>query len=81
MAEDKKQESDLFFEGVLKKTKMGVTFPKELREALFDENEEVFFKITVPNKKNKIVLEFLSETEAKNLSEKIQSSKPKILKK
>jgi len=81
MAEDKKQESDLFFEGVLKKTKMGVTFPKELREALFDENEEVFFKITVPNEKNKIVLEFLSETEAKNLSEKIQSSKPKILKK
>ena len=81
MAEDKKQDNDIFFQDVIKKTKTGITFPKELREALFEENEDVFFKITIPNEKNKIILEILSETEAKNLSEKIQSSKPKVLKK
>ncbi len=81
MSEDKKQDNDFFFQDVIKKTKTGITFPKELREALFEENEEVFFKITIPNEKNKIILEFLSETEAKILSEKIQSSKPKALKK
>jgi len=81
MAEDKKQDNDFFFQDVIKKTKTGITFPKELREALFDENEEVFFKITIPNEKNKIILDFLSETEAKNLSEKILSSKPKVPKK
>jgi len=81
MAEDKKHDNDFFFQDVIKKTKTGITFPKELREALFGENEEVFFKITIPNEKNKIILEFLSETEAKNLSEKITSSKPKVPKK
>jgi len=81
MAEDKELDKDFFFQDVIKKTKTGVTFPKELREALFDETEEVFFKLIVPNEKNKIILEFLSETEAKNLSEKIQSSKPAPLKK
>ncbi|MBY8987947.1 MAG: hypothetical protein KGD61_05790 [Candidatus Lokiarchaeota archaeon] len=81
MAEDKKQDNDFFFQNVIKKTKTGITFPKELREALFDEKEDTFFKITVPKEKNKIVLEFLSETEAKNLSEEILSSKPKVLEK
>ncbi|NVM45253.1 MAG: hypothetical protein HWN79_10075 [Candidatus Lokiarchaeota archaeon] len=80
MAEDKEPDKDVFFQDVIKKTKTGVTFPKELREALFDETEDIFFKLIVPNEKNKIILEFLSETEAKNLSEKIQSSKPAPLK-
>jgi bifunctional DNA-binding transcriptional regulator/antitoxin component of YhaV-PrlF toxin-antitoxin module len=81
MAEDKKQDNDVFFQDVVKKTKTGITFPKELREALFDDNEEVFFKIIVPNEKNKIILEFISETEAKNLNESSISSKSKALKK
>ena len=81
MAEDKEPDKDFFFQDVVKKTKTGVTFPKELREALFDETEEIFFKLIVPNEKNKIILEILSETEAKNLSEKIQSSKPAPLEK
>ena len=81
MAEDKEPDKDFFFQDVIKKTKTGVTFPKELREALFDETEDIFFKLIVPNEKNKIILEFLSVTEAKNLSEKIQSSKPAPLKK
>ena len=41
MAEDKELDKDFFFQDVIKKTKTGVTFPKELREALFDETEEV----------------------------------------
>jgi len=63
--EEKKPNDDFFFEDIIKKTKTGITFPKELREALFNEDEETFFKIIVPNEKNKIVLEFLSEEEAK----------------
>jgi hypothetical protein len=63
--EEKKPNDDFFFEDIIKKTKTGITFPKELREALFNEDEEIFFKIIVPNEKNKIVLEFLSEDEAK----------------
>lgn len=80
MAQDKKQENDFFFQDVIKKTKTGITFPKELRDALFVEDEEVFFNIIVPNEKNKIILEFLSEEEAKSLSKQILSSKPKKIK-
>ncbi|MBY9012323.1 MAG: hypothetical protein KGD70_08105 [Candidatus Lokiarchaeota archaeon] len=81
MAEDKKQDNEPFFQDVIKKTKTGITFPKELREALFDDSEEVFFKIIVPNEKNKIILEFITDTEAKNLTESSLSSKSKELKK
>jgi len=73
--EEKKPNDDFFFEDIIKKTKTGVTFPKELREALFSEDEEVFFKIIVPNEKNKIVLEFLSEVEAKVQLEKFKERK------
>ena len=75
--EEKKPNDDFFFEDIIKKTKTGVTFPKELREALFNEDEEVFFKIIVPNEKNKIILEFLSEEEAKVQLEKFKESKPR----
>lgn len=81
MAEDKETSKDFFFQEVVKKTKTGITFPKELREALFEESEEIFFKLIVPVEKDKIILEFLSETQAKNLSKEIQSSKPKVVKK
>jgi bifunctional DNA-binding transcriptional regulator/antitoxin component of YhaV-PrlF toxin-antitoxin module len=75
--EEKKPNDDFFFEDIIKKTKTGVTFPKELREALFNEDEEFFFKIIVPNEKNKIILEFLSEEEAKVQLEKFKESKPR----
>jgi len=78
--EEKKSNDDFFFEDIIKKTKTGVTFPKELREALFNEDEEIFFKIIVPNEKNKIILEFLSEEEAKVLLDKFKESKPRTLK-
>ncbi|TKJ24545.1 MAG: hypothetical protein CEE42_10405 [Promethearchaeota archaeon Loki_b31] len=73
--EEKKPNDDFFFEDIIKKTKTGVTLPKELREALFNEDEEVFFKIIVPNEKNKIILEFLSEEEAKVQLEKLKERK------
>jgi len=75
--EEKKSRDDFFFEDIIKKTKTGITFPKELREALFNEDKEIFFKIIVPNEKNKIVLEFLSEEEAKVQLEKFKASKPR----
>jgi len=80
MAEDKKQDNNFFFQEVIKKTKTGITFPKELREALFDEDGEVFFKLVVPSEKDKIILEILSDVEAKTLSEKVSEKKPKITK-
>lgn len=78
--EEKKPKNDFFFEDVIKKTKTGITFPKELREALFSEDEEIFFKIIVPNEKNKIILEFLSEEEAKVQLVKFKERKPKTSK-
>ena len=81
MAEEKKLENDFFFQEVIKKTKTGITFPKELREALFDEDSDVYFKLVVPNEKKKIILEIISDTEAKELSEEISKSKPKVEKK
>lgn len=77
MAEEKKLDNEFFFQEVVKKTKTGITFPKELREALFDEDKDVFFKLVVPNEKDKIILEIISDTEAKDLSDKISKDKPK----
>ncbi len=77
MAQDKSPEEDVFFEDIIKKTKTGITFPKELRETLFNEEIETFFKIIVPKEKDKIILELLTEEEAKNQIVKVKESKPK----
>ena len=63
MAQDKRPEEEVFFEDIIKKTKTGVTFPKELRESLFNEEIETFFRIIVPKEKDKIILEVLTEQE------------------
>jgi len=89
MEKEKNSEDQIYYEEIIKKTKTGITFPKELREALFDPNEDVFFKLIVPKDKNRIILDILSEEEAKIQSEKIKSSKivdskvppPKVTKK
>ena len=60
MAQDKRPEEEVFFEDIIKKTKTGITFPKELRETLFNEEKETFFRIIVPKEKDKIILTFLS---------------------
>ena len=76
--ENKEESEDKnFYEDIIKKTKTGVTFPKELREALFDDEKEAFFKLIVPKEKDKIILEFLSQEEVKNLSEPLKTTKSK----
>ena len=75
MEPEKNSEDELFFEDVVKKTKTGVTFPKELRESMFEEDEEIFFRIIVPGEQNKIILEILSEEQAKEYSEKFKAQK------
>ncbi len=77
MAQDKRPEEEVFFEDIIKKTKTGITFPKELRETLFNEEKETFFRIIVPKEKDKIILTFLTEEEAKNQIVKTKGSKPK----
>jgi len=65
MANNEHSEEDLFFEEIVKKTKTGITFPKELRDVMFNEDVEVYFKLKVPKDKSKIILEFISEPDAK----------------
>jgi len=72
-----KQSEQPFFEEIVKKTKTGITFPKVLRDALFEEDQEVYFRLIIPNKKDKIILEFISEEQAKEISEKLKKVKSK----
>ena len=77
MEKDPNSKEEFFFEDVVKKSKTGVTFPKSLRDVLFEEDQDVFFKLIVPKEKNKIILEILSEEQAKEISEKLKISKPR----
>ncbi len=78
MEKDRNSKEEFFFEDVVKKSKTGVTFPKSLRDVLFEEDQDVFFKLIVPKEKNKIILEILSEEQAKEISEKLKISKPRV---
>ncbi|GAG60133.1 unnamed protein product, partial [marine sediment metagenome] len=77
MTNDKKREEEVFFEEVIKKTKTGITFPKVLRETLFNEQGETYFKLIVPKEKDRIILEVLTEDEAKKHIVEAKESKPK----
>jgi hypothetical protein len=72
----KKPTEDPFFEDVVKKTKTGITFPKSLREELFEEEKDVFFKLIVPQEKDKIILEILTNEQVNEISEKLKAKKP-----
>lgn len=83
-------DEDIFYEDIVKKTKTGLTIPKTLREELFDEDEDVYFRLIVPKEQDRIILEILSEEKADELSEKLKgksstpstsSAKPKMKKK
>jgi hypothetical protein len=78
MEEEKDSKDEIYLEEIIKKTKTGITFPKNLREELFEDDSDVFFRMIVPKEKNKIILEILSEEEAKHLSEKLKTKKPKL---
>ncbi len=77
MEEDKKPEELPFFEDIVKKTKTGITFPRYLRDQLFEEGTDVYFRMVVPQEKDKIILEFLNEEQIKELSEKLKTKKPR----
>jgi hypothetical protein len=67
MEEKKSLENRIYYESLVKKNKTGITFPKELREKLFpSEEDDYFFKLIVPQEKDKIVLQFLTEREAED---------------
>ncbi|MCK4380971.1 MAG: hypothetical protein KAW51_07495, partial [Candidatus Lokiarchaeota archaeon] len=80
MEENQNSDDQPFFEEVVKKTKTGITFPKDLRELLFEEDADVYFRLFVPKEKDKIVLEFLSDEQVKEISEKLKAKKPKVKK-
>ncbi|MBY9002474.1 MAG: hypothetical protein KGD73_00730 [Candidatus Lokiarchaeota archaeon] len=71
------EDQDLIYECVLKKTKTGITFPKDLRDLLFEEDQDTFFRLSITTKQDKIILEVISEEEATDLSEKLKAAKPK----
>ncbi|MHA1149076.1 MAG: hypothetical protein ACTSR8_12630 [Promethearchaeota archaeon] len=78
MAEEKKSSEKIFFEDVVKKTKTGVTFPKSLRDELFGDDEtDIYFKLIVPERKDRIILEILSEEQAISIKGTAKKSKPK----
>ena len=77
MEEDKKPEDIPFFEDIVKKTKTGITFPRNLRDQLFEEGTDVYFRMVVPQEKDKIILEFLNKDQIKELSEKLKTVKPR----
>ncbi|MEE9378994.1 MAG: hypothetical protein V3V33_13260 [Candidatus Lokiarchaeia archaeon] len=78
MEENQNSDDQPFFEEVVKKTKTGITFPKDLRESLFGEDTDVYFRMIVPKEKDKIILELLSDEQVKELSEKLKAKKPKV---
>ena len=65
MANNNHSDEDIFFEDIIKKTKTGITFPKELRDIMFSEDAEIYFKLKVPKDKSKIILEVISEASLK----------------
>jgi len=74
MSQKNNEEDNIFME-IVKKTKTGITFPKQLRETLFDEDDEIYFKLIVPKEQDRIILEIISEEEANKLSMKIKETK------
>jgi hypothetical protein len=78
MSEEELENNEgLIYEAVVKKTKTGITFPKEMRALLFDSNEDVYFQLRVPKNRKYILLKIISEEEANKLSGKQFISKEK----
>ncbi|MBN1215882.1 MAG: hypothetical protein JXA99_10635 [Candidatus Lokiarchaeota archaeon] len=82
MEEQKNLEENSFFETIIKKTKTGVTFPKEIRDELFPNDEDTFFQLIIPKEKDKIILKIIPKEEVdkinlKQILEKEEKSKSK----
>ncbi len=81
MKDEPNSEKQYYYEGIVKKTKMGsITIPKEIREDLFEKEAEVYFKLLIPLDKKKLILQVLSKEEADEFLQKSKKLKPeKIL--
>lgn len=77
MTEENDASRNNIFEAVIKKTKTGITFPKKLRDSLFKDGKDTYFRIIVPNEKNKIILEIISEEDANSISKELNLEKTK----
>ena len=82
MVEEKLEDNeDLIYEAVVKKTKTGITFPKEMRALLFNNNEDVYFQLRVPKSRKCILLYIISEEEANKLSGQFSSKEKEEIQK
>ncbi|MFO8019603.1 MAG: hypothetical protein R6U96_13330 [Promethearchaeia archaeon] len=76
MSEKDKSKEEVYYEKIVKKTATGgVTIPKELRDELFTEDKDYYFRLVVPQSQEKIILEILSEEESEKLKKKIKKKK------
>ncbi|MGV9174064.1 MAG: hypothetical protein ACOC35_16065 [Promethearchaeia archaeon] len=76
MSEKEEPKKDIYYQNIVKKTTTGsVTIPKDLRDEIFDEDKDYYFRLFVPNSREKIVLEILSEEEADKLEKKFKKKK------
>ncbi|MFX1267122.1 MAG: hypothetical protein ACFFAK_04100 [Promethearchaeota archaeon] len=78
MTEENDINGNFFFEAIIKRTKTGITFPRDLRDSLFKEGKDTYFRIIVPNEKDKIILEILNEEEIESISEKLKVKKAAV---
>jgi len=79
MDEKKSEGKELYFESIVKKTKTGITFPKQLRDELFKDEEETFFRLIIPATKDKIILEIISKEKADEISDLIKKKEESSL--
>ena len=76
MEEKKNTDENNYFEAIVKKTKTGITLPKELREILFESDSEIYFKLVVPKEKNQIILNIISKDIAEETLNKKTNNEP-----
>ena len=79
MTEENDFDGNFFFEDIIKRTKTGITFPKDLRDSLFKEDKDMYFHIIVPNEKDRIILEILNEEEIESISETLKVKKATVI--
>jgi hypothetical protein len=68
MGEKNSQSKEPFFEDIIKKTKTGITIPKQLREELFESDKEYYFRLKVPQERDKLILKILTKAQADEIS-------------
>jgi len=75
MGENNNQDKNPYFEDIVKKTKTGLTIPKDLRDELFETDKDYYFKLTVPQEKDRLILEILTEAQAEEATKEQKGNK------